>query len=56
MVQEPRITPNDGFPFDTDGVTWTLVEPTRHSYASVLRESRYGTTVWVNNTDFTVES
>lgn len=54
MVQELRIIPGKGFPFNTEGVTWTLVGPTRHEYASVLRESTYGTTVAVNNDLFTV--
>lgn len=51
---ELTVTPTEGFPFNTDGVVWTLVGPTRHPYASVLRESQYGTTVAVNNDLFTV--
>ena len=51
---EKRIIPAEGFPFNTVGVVWTLVGPTRYAYASVLRESNYGTVVAVNNDLFTV--
>ena len=41
--------------FKTDpGVTWTVVGPTRHHYAVVVRESQYNTTVHVNINDIEV--
>ena len=36
------------------GVVWTIVGPTRHPYAVVVRESEHGTTVHVNISEITV--
>lgn len=54
MENEPAIVPGKDFPFNTEGVVWTFVSPTRHPYASVVRESTHGTTVYVNNDTFTL--
>jgi hypothetical protein len=36
------------------GVTWTVVGPTRHHYAVVVRESQFNTTVHVNLSEIEV--